>query len=312
MGAIDRPTVLKQIVSATLPTSADARGPQRTCDPHHESPDLRVTPHLQAEKEQGPCLASRTSSCSPACPAAEDRPVYSCSPAGPSRELGSGTATQLLFCWSDPDGQKAKRAHKPVAQRPPLHAAAIDAILAYTKSTANGKGWDCSEKLLVPSMGTKLAELRAEEKKMRCSNKTSRFYSIMCFTSKAPEAPPGYYTTRDMSTLAAARYQMSWTKRKPQSLSPFSSRVQVAILKGTRKPLRTLLGSLHVLACLRLRVKSTIEVPQVREEEKVEVIVILRPQEWGSMPSTLSSTQSLLCGHNLLGGVTPRWIARWK
>ncbi|KAL3247740.1 hypothetical protein MRX96_056817 [Rhipicephalus microplus] len=28
---------------ATLPTSADAREPQRTCDPHHESPDLRVT-----------------------------------------------------------------------------------------------------------------------------------------------------------------------------------------------------------------------------------------------------------------------------
>ncbi|KAL3218868.1 hypothetical protein MRX96_031294 [Rhipicephalus microplus] len=53
MGAIDRPVVLKQIVSATLATSADARGPQRTCDPHHESPDLRVTPHLQAEKQQG-------------------------------------------------------------------------------------------------------------------------------------------------------------------------------------------------------------------------------------------------------------------
>ncbi|XP_075731961.1 uncharacterized protein LOC142774789 [Rhipicephalus microplus] len=35
MGAIDRPAVLKQIVSATLPTSADARGPQLTCDPHH-------------------------------------------------------------------------------------------------------------------------------------------------------------------------------------------------------------------------------------------------------------------------------------
>ncbi|XP_075724116.1 uncharacterized protein LOC119183488 [Rhipicephalus microplus] len=130
-------------------------------------------------------------------------------------EPGSGTATQLLFCWSDPDvvelqpgssifvearalqavlhsaktstalargllpavfnkqalltcsmkGQKAKGAHKPVAQRPPLHAAAIDAILAYTKSTAIGKGWDFSEKLLVPSMGTKLAELRAEGKK---------------------------------------------------------------------------------------------------------------------------------------------------
>ncbi|XP_075723975.1 uncharacterized protein LOC119167955 [Rhipicephalus microplus] len=62
-------------------------------------------------------------------------------------------------------GQKAKGTHKPVAQRPPLHAAAIDAILAYTKSTATGKGWECSEKLLVPSMGTKLAELRAEEKK---------------------------------------------------------------------------------------------------------------------------------------------------
>ncbi|KAL3222187.1 hypothetical protein MRX96_028923 [Rhipicephalus microplus] len=173
MGAIYRPAMLKQIVSATLPTSADARGPQRTCDPHHESTDLRVTPHLQAEKEQGP--------------------FYSCSPAGPSREPGSGIATQLLFCWSDPDvvelqpgssifvearalqavlhsaktstalargllpavfnkqalltcsmkGQKAKGAHKPVAQRPPLHAAAIDAILAYTKSTAIGKGIMC-------------------------------------------------------------------------------------------------------------------------------------------------------------------------
>ncbi|XP_075736247.1 uncharacterized protein LOC142761716 isoform X2 [Rhipicephalus microplus] len=214
MAAIDRPAVLKQMVSATLPTSADARGPQRTCDPHCESPDLRVTPHLQAEKKQGPCLASRTSRCSPACPAEEDRPVYSCSPAGPSSKPGSGTATQLLFCWSDPDvvelqpessifvetgalhavlnsaktptalargllpavfnwhalltcsmkGQKAKGMHKPVTQRPPLHAAAIDAILAYTKSTARGKGWECSEKLLVPSMGTKLAELRAEEK----------------------------------------------------------------------------------------------------------------------------------------------------
>ncbi|KAH8009054.1 hypothetical protein HPB51_009728 [Rhipicephalus microplus] len=54
MCAIDQPAVLKQIVSATLPTSADAHGPQRTCHPHHESPDLRVTPHLQAEKEQGP------------------------------------------------------------------------------------------------------------------------------------------------------------------------------------------------------------------------------------------------------------------
>ncbi|KAH8033818.1 hypothetical protein HPB51_016537 [Rhipicephalus microplus] len=179
MGAIDRPAVLKRIVSATLPTSADAREPQRTCDPHHESPDPRVTPHLQAEKEQGPCLASRTSSCSPACPAEEDRPVYSCSPAGPSSKPGSGTATQLLFCWSDPDvvelqpgssifvetralhavlksaktptalargllpavfnrhslltcsmkRQKAKGTHKPVAQRPPLYAAAIDAIL---------------------------------------------------------------------------------------------------------------------------------------------------------------------------------------
>ncbi|KAL3247738.1 hypothetical protein MRX96_056815 [Rhipicephalus microplus] len=179
MAAIDRPAVLKQMVSATLPTSADARGPQRTCDPHCESPDLRVTPHLQAEKKQGPCLASRTSRCSPACPAEEDRPVYSCSPAGPSSKPGSGTATQLLFCWSDPDvvelqpessifvetgalhavlnsaktptalargllpavfnwhalltcsmkGQKAKGMHKPVTQRPPLHAAAIDAIL---------------------------------------------------------------------------------------------------------------------------------------------------------------------------------------
>ncbi|XP_075742676.1 uncharacterized protein LOC142796283 [Rhipicephalus microplus] len=103
MGPIDRPAMLKQTVSATLPTSADARGPQRTCDPNHESPDLRVTPHLQAEKEPGPCLASRTSSCLPAWPAEEDRPVYSCRPAGPSREPGSVTATQLLFCWSDPD-----------------------------------------------------------------------------------------------------------------------------------------------------------------------------------------------------------------
>ncbi|KAL3221789.1 hypothetical protein MRX96_050180, partial [Rhipicephalus microplus] len=85
MGAIDRPAVLKQIVSVTLPTPAGARGPQQTCDPHHKSPDLRVTPHLQAEQEQGPCWASRTSSCSPACPAAEDRPVYSCSPGGPKQ-----------------------------------------------------------------------------------------------------------------------------------------------------------------------------------------------------------------------------------
>ncbi|XP_075732933.1 uncharacterized protein LOC142775422, partial [Rhipicephalus microplus] len=208
--------------------STDLRPTPRVTGPasHHTC----ESPYLQAEKEQGPCLASRTSSCSPACPAEEDRPVYSCSPAGPSREPGSGTATQLLFCWSDPDvvelqpwssifvetralhavlksaktptalargllpavfnrhslltcsmkGQKAKGTHKPEAQRPPLHAAAIDAILAYTKSTAKGKGWECSEKLLVPSMATKLAELRAEEKKMRSSNKTSRFYSIMC------------------------------------------------------------------------------------------------------------------------------------
>ncbi|KAL3218543.1 hypothetical protein MRX96_031503, partial [Rhipicephalus microplus] len=103
MGPIERPAMLKQTVSATLPTSADARGPQWTCDPHYESPDLRVTPHLQAEKEPGPCLASRTSSCSPAWPAEEDRQVYSCRPAGPSREPGSWTATQLLFCWSGPD-----------------------------------------------------------------------------------------------------------------------------------------------------------------------------------------------------------------
>ncbi|XP_075730828.1 uncharacterized protein LOC142774319 [Rhipicephalus microplus] len=68
----------------------------------------------------------------------------------------------LLICSMK--GHKAKGAHKPVAQRPPLHAAAIDAILAYTKSTAIGKGWDFSEKLLVPSMGTKLASGELKKK----------------------------------------------------------------------------------------------------------------------------------------------------
>lgn len=33
---------------------------------------------------------------------------------------------------------------------------------AFTKATATSKGWDYNEKLVVLSMGTKLAEMRAE------------------------------------------------------------------------------------------------------------------------------------------------------
>ncbi|KAH8037041.1 hypothetical protein HPB51_008465 [Rhipicephalus microplus] len=67
--------------------------------------------------------------------------------------------------------------------------------------------------------------------------------------TKIPKHRPGYHTTQDMSTLAAARYQRSWTKKKPKLLSPFASRVQVIILQGASKPSRTL-GSLQVLAWL--------------------------------------------------------------
>ncbi|XP_049267733.1 uncharacterized protein LOC125756819 [Rhipicephalus sanguineus] len=86
-------------------------------------------------------------------------------PTAMARGLLAAVFTRHALLTCSIKGQKAKGMYKPLAQRPSLHPAGIDAILAYTKAAAAAKGWDYAEKLVVPSMGTKLAELRSEEKK---------------------------------------------------------------------------------------------------------------------------------------------------
>ncbi|KAL1422510.1 hypothetical protein MTO96_022026 [Rhipicephalus appendiculatus] len=169
----DRPAMQKRLAPEAQPqTSTDLLSSY----PEDTGP---VSPPQPSEKKQGPCLASSMpSSHPPACPAEEDESPRLARPAGPSRVPNTGSATQLLFRWSDPDvvelqpgasvfveqralhaiqtaaktptatarglltavytrhalltcsmkGQKAKGLHKPMAQRPPLHAAGIDAI----------------------------------------------------------------------------------------------------------------------------------------------------------------------------------------
>ncbi|KAH7968482.1 hypothetical protein HPB52_008930 [Rhipicephalus sanguineus] len=220
------------------------------------------------------CPAARPSSAptcpEPACPAARPCNTSTCPEARPSTsppvhlveehrphlansgERGvdsTGSATQFLFSWSDPDvvelqpgfsvfveqralqairnsaktptamargllaavfsrhalltcsikGQKAKGIYKPLAQRPPLHPAGIDAILAYTKAAAAAKCWEHAEKLVVPSIATKLAELRSEGKKLR-----QCFWSFMVKSQKVMLLEKALQQIRELAVKGGA------------------------------------------------------------------------------------------------------------
>ncbi|XP_049515549.1 uncharacterized protein LOC125941760 [Dermacentor silvarum] len=62
-------------------------------------------------------------------------------------------------------GNRAKSAHRPCEQRPPLHPGALQAILSYTRAFSAKKGVDFNEKVVLLSIGTKLSELRSEKAK---------------------------------------------------------------------------------------------------------------------------------------------------
>ncbi|XP_049520511.1 uncharacterized protein LOC125944228 [Dermacentor silvarum] len=84
---------------------------------------------------------------------------------GVARALLNTVFTPQALVSCSVKGNRAKGAHRPCEQRPPLHPGALQAILSYTRAFSAKKGVDFNEKVVLLSIGTKLSELRSEKAK---------------------------------------------------------------------------------------------------------------------------------------------------